>query len=163
MTGARRTARCFGALPQGPRSFVAPFFLRRGGYEKIIGRRCAPIMPDERRSADGVFPGECDWGTGGLFFKINVGRGGRMPNAECRMPNAECRMPLAVRQQPTADSRQPTANSRQPTADSRQPTADSRQPTADSQQPTADSRQPTADSQQPTANSRQRTTAIMSA
>jgi hypothetical protein len=27
------------------------------GYEKIIGRRCAPILPDDRRSADGVFQG----------------------------------------------------------------------------------------------------------
>jgi hypothetical protein len=49
---------CFGAPPQAPRSFVAPFFLRLGGYEKIIGRRCAPIMPDDRRSADGFFLGD---------------------------------------------------------------------------------------------------------
>jgi hypothetical protein len=49
---------CFGAPPQAPRSFVAPFFLRLGGYEKIFGRRCAPIMPEDRRSADGFFQGE---------------------------------------------------------------------------------------------------------
>jgi hypothetical protein len=66
-------------------------------------------MPDDRPSADGVFPGGCNWGTGILFFKINVVRGGRMPNAECRMPNAECRMPNAECRMPKTENRKPNA------------------------------------------------------
>jgi hypothetical protein len=88
---------CFGAPPQAPRSFVAPFFLRLGGYEKIFGRRFAPIMPEDRRSADEFFQGHVI-GVRVVYFSKSsscVVAECRMPNAECRMPNAECRMPNA--------------------------------------------------------------------
>jgi hypothetical protein len=122
---------CFGAPPQAPRSFVAPFFLRPTGSEKIIGRRCAPILPDDRRSADGVFQGHVI-GVRVVYFQNQ--RRAWWPNAECRMPNAECRMPnaefrtnvvrdrlLAVRCSLFAESCSLKADGVRPTANSQQP------------------------------------------
>jgi hypothetical protein len=115
---------CFGAPPQTPRSFVAPFFLRLGGYEKIIGRRCAPLCFGAPPQAPRSFVAPFFLRLGG-YEKI-IGRrcapilpddrrsaDGVFPG-ECdwcteilyfghyvvcggRMPNAECRMPNVER------------------------------------------------------------------
>jgi hypothetical protein len=76
-----------------------------GGYEKIFGRRFAPIMPEDRRSADEFFQGHVIGVRVVYFSKTSscVVAECRMPNAECRMPNAECRMPNAECRMPNAE------------------------------------------------------------
>jgi hypothetical protein len=100
---------CFGAPPHAPRSFVAPFFLRLGGYEKIIGRSCAPLCPMTGARRTGFSRG-MGLGVREFLFCSGCVVWGRSSAVGCWLL-AECRTPSAYSEQRSANSEQRTANS----------------------------------------------------